>query len=238
VFIDEDAWPEPAWLEHLFAAYSNPSVLGAGGSIEPEWEAGRPTWFPEEFDWVVGCTYLGMPVEKRPVRNLIGANMSFRRSVFSTAGGFHVAMGRIGTLPAGCEETEFSIRARQLNPTHELVYLPQARVHHFVPLRRSQWSYFASRCYAEGLSKALVTSLVGAQDGLGSERTYASRTLPYGVLRGLYQALHGDLDGLTRSLVIIAGLVLTTAGYLAGKARQIIYGQSFKNPEAPTMTAH
>jgi GT2 family glycosyltransferase len=221
VFMDEDAWPEPGWLEKLLSAYQDERVLGVGGSILPDWEAGRPAWFPEEFDWVVGCTYRGMPSQTSPVRNLIGANMSFQRSVFLKTEGFKQGIGRVGRFPAGGEETEFSIRARQSAPGGELLYFPSARVHHRVPLSRSKKSYFAYRCYAEGLSKALVTQMVGPRDGLGTERVYTLRTLPLGVLRGLWQVLRGDTNGLQRSLAIISGLVLTIAGYLVGKIKLV-----------------
>ena len=216
VFMDEDAWPEEGWLERLLAAYEDPQVIGAGGAILPAWAEGRPAWFPEEFDWVVGCTYRGMPTQTSPIRNLIGANMSFHRSAFQVTGGFQHSVGRVGSFPAGGEETEFSIRLRQQRPEGKLLYIPEARVQHRVPPGRGQWSYFASRCYAEGQSKALVAQMVGAQDGLGSERAYTLRTLPKGVLRGLAQAFGGDLTGLQRAAAILAGLALTTAGYLHG----------------------
>ena len=58
-FLDDDAIAAPDWLEQLLAGYSSPNVLGVGGAIEPQWQGGRPRWFPPEFDWVVGCTYLG-----------------------------------------------------------------------------------------------------------------------------------------------------------------------------------
>lgn len=225
VFIDEDAWPEPGWLAQLLDAYADPAVLGAGGAILPEWDGERPAWFPEEFDWVVGCTYKGMPDQTSPVRNLIGANMSFRRSVFETVGGFNHMIGRVGNFPSGCEETELSIRATQMKPGGILLYIPGARVHHRVPISRSRWSYFSSRCYAEGLSKAMVTHLVGAGDGLDSERIYTLRTLPVGVLRGLERTIHGDIRGLQRALAIIAGLFLTTVGYLVGKMRLLAAGK-------------
>ena len=78
-FIDEDAVAEPDWLERLGQAYQDARVLGVGGAVDPMWLGGRPGWFPEEFDWVVGCTYLGFPTSRSPVRNLIGCNMSMRR---------------------------------------------------------------------------------------------------------------------------------------------------------------
>jgi glucosyl-dolichyl phosphate glucuronosyltransferase len=215
-FMDEDAVAEAEWLERLGAAYADPRVVGVGGAIVPLWVRGRPSWFPEEFDWVVGCTYRGMPTAPAPVRNLIGCNMSFRRRVFEAIGGFRSGIGRIGTRPVGDEETEFCIRASQRWTQGIMLYEPQARVHHRVPEQRANWSYFRSRCYAEGLSKALISRLVGTRDGLASERTYTFRTLPQGVVQGLADAALGrDARGVVRASAIVFGLAVTTAGYLA-----------------------
>jgi glucosyl-dolichyl phosphate glucuronosyltransferase len=215
-FMDEDAVAAPDWLEKLGAGYSDSHVLGVGGAIQPAWLSGRPAWFPEEFDWVVGCTYRGMPTAPAQVRNLIGCNMSFRRQVFEAVGGFRSGIGRIGTRPVGDEETELSIRARQRWPQGHIMYEPQAVVLHRVPEARARWSYFGSRCYAEGLSKALISRMVGARDGLASERTYTFRTLPQGVLRGLADAFMGrDPNGVAKAGAIVAGLTATTAGYVA-----------------------
>ena len=96
-FLDDDATAAPDWLERLAAGYADPDVLGVGGAIEPVWSTSRPRCFPEEFDWVVGCTYRGLPQTPAPVRNLIGANMSFRRTVLNTIGGFRCDIGRIGS---------------------------------------------------------------------------------------------------------------------------------------------
>jgi GT2 family glycosyltransferase len=213
-FLDDDAVAAPNWLENLATAYRDARVIAAGGSIEPCWQAGRPSWFPEEFDWVVGCTYRGMPQEAAHVRNLIGANMSFRRSVFADIGGFRNEMGRVGSFPAGCEETELCIRTRQRWPEKAVVYSPEARISHRVPLSRARPGYFFSRCYTEGTSKALVSRVVGAGDGLSSERSYTFRILPKGVLKGIGDTLFGrDAAGLLRAGAIIAGLACTAAGY-------------------------
>ena len=47
----------------------------------PRWAASRPGWIPEEFLWVMGCSYRGIPPGDAVVRNPICANMSFRREV-------------------------------------------------------------------------------------------------------------------------------------------------------------
>jgi glucosyl-dolichyl phosphate glucuronosyltransferase len=91
-------------------------------------------------------------------------------------------------------------------------------ISHLVPAERCRFAYFRARCYAEGLSKALVTASVGTTDGLASERRYTTRTLPIGVVRGVADAVRGDSSGLGRAGAIMAGLAATAAGYAAGTA--------------------
>jgi glycosyltransferase involved in cell wall biosynthesis len=213
-FLDDDAIAAPDWLGHLADAYADPSVLGAGGTVRPRWVEGKPGWFPSEFDWVVGCTHSGMPQELSPVRNLVGANMSFRRAPLVEVGGFSHDLGRVGTLPVGCEETDLSIRVHQRWPEAEILYDPAARVEHVVPAIRGRVRYFVDRCRAEGRSKAVLTGMVGSEDGLSSERSYVRRTLPLGVLRGLRDALRGDAGGFGRASMIFLGLAATTTDYL------------------------
>jgi glycosyltransferase involved in cell wall biosynthesis len=229
-FLDDDAIAAPDWLEQLQVGYGDPHVLGVGGTIEPLWHSQRPTWFPDEFLWVVGCTYRGLPETMAPVRNLIGCNMSFRREAFEAVGGFRLKGGMrtadvirpharpaTSERPIACEETDFCVRARQRWPERVLLFNPRARVWHHVPPSRAAWRYYRSRCYFEGRSKALLAHLVGARDGLSAERRHALRTVPSGALQQLAGALwHRDVAGLARAGAIVAGLTSTAAGYLAG----------------------
>ena len=216
-FLDDDAVAAPDWLQQLSSEYEHEDVLGVGGAILPVWDV-HPRWFPPEFAWVVGCTYRGMPSSRAAVRNLIGANMSFRRELFAEVGGFLSGVGRIGTRPLGCEETELCIRARAARPEGQFVYQPLARVDHHVPRRRAGWRYFLARCYAEGLSKARVVRESGAAAGLSAERSYASRTLPRGVLSGLVAAATlRDPAGAVRAIAIVVGLMTTASGFCAGR---------------------
>jgi glucosyl-dolichyl phosphate glucuronosyltransferase len=217
-FLDDDAVAHPEWLQNLAAAYTYPEVAGVGGLTLPLWETARPPWFPEEFDWVIGCSYVGQ--EPGVVRNLLGGNASFRREVFDIAG-FTSLLGRtaVSRRPLGCEETEFCIRVSQRRPGSVFLFEPSAVIWHRAPAARERFSYFRSRCYAEGLSKAVMTRQVGTADGLSSERRYAAVTLRRGVLRGIGDALHGDRAGLARAGAITAGLVATTAGYTVGTLR-------------------
>ncbi|WP_079145685.1 glycosyltransferase family 2 protein [Streptomyces lydicus] len=220
-FLDDDAVAERDWLHHFAAAYADPAVMAVGGRTEPVWESGsRPPWFPEEFDWVVGCTYRGLPPGKVRVRNVLGGNASFRRTVFDLVGGFTTGIGRDGDRrPLGCEETELCIRISQALPDAVLLIDDRAVIHHRVPAERRRFGYFRGRAYAEGLSKALVARSVGARDGLAAERRHTVRVLPAGVLRGVRDALLGRPGGAARAGAIVAGAAAAAGGYAWGTVR-------------------
>jgi GT2 family glycosyltransferase len=219
-FLDDDATARPGWLAALCAPLTDRAVLGTGGAVLPAWGGAVPGWLPPAFWWVVGCSYEGMPTTTAPIRNPIGASMLFRRSHLVEIGGFSEGLGRVGRNAYGCEETELCIRATQRWPGHRHVYVPGAVVDHRVPPARSQWRYFVRRCYSEGLSKAHVSSLVGGDDGLSSERSYALQVLPRTVLRSGRQAAR------TRSLrpfgacaAVAAGVAAVGAGLTVGSLR-------------------
>jgi glucosyl-dolichyl phosphate glucuronosyltransferase len=216
VFLDDDAIPLDGWLDALRAPYANKRVYGVGGSAKPHWLGGQPGWFPEEFLWVVGCSHLGLSSDTHPVRNLVGANMSFRKAAFDHVGGFAEQLGRIRERLLGCEETEFSIRLTQANPDAIILYEPSSQVEHHITQQQASLGYFVRRCWAEGISKAEVSRRVGRSRALSAERHYALRILPRGVWNGLHASVRGDLWGAARSVVIVLGLLATAAGYCAG----------------------
>lgn len=237
-FLDDDAIAEPDWLENLVECYADPTVVGVGGKIEPLWQGTRPSWFPDEFGWVVGCTYRGMPTERAAVRNVIGANMSMRRQVLMAVGGFRESFGcnhnsasksavRGGVKwlqhHAGDEETELCIRVVQQWPGSTWLYTPQAVVQHRVPPQRGRWSYFLWRCYDEGIGKAMLVDLRGVQAGLSSERAYTLKALPRGAIRGLTDSFRSrDLVGAAQAGAIVVGLMTTVAGYVMGATSRLL----------------
>ena len=165
-FLDDDAVAAPDWLEKLTALYDDSDVLAVGGKVEPAWEGGRPGHFGPELDWIVGCSHRGMPKVASEVRNVIGANMSFRLQVLQQVGGFNLSLGRQGTKPLGCEETEICIRAAVGSPGSRIVYEPAALVHHHVPVQRGTFRYMLERSWSEGMSKAQVSHIVGHKRAL------------------------------------------------------------------------
>lgn len=218
-FLDDDATADPGWACALLQHYLDDTVACVGGYAAPVWPpGGRPAWLPPEFDWVVGCSYIGQPTTVATVRNPIGANMSLRRSVVEAAGGFRSEVGRVGTTPVGGEETELCIRIGALDKAHQILLDPDMSVHHRVSPDRVTLGYFVRRCYHEGLSKAVVVSLAAGlaagHGSLSSESAYVRAVLPAAVLREL-----GSLTaaGWTRAGVIVLGLFVTTAGYLRAR---------------------
>ncbi|BBY65358.1 glycosyltransferase family 2 protein [Mycolicibacterium helvum] len=222
-FLDDDAAAQPGWADKLMDHYRDDTVAGVGGYARPVWPGSRPAWLPAEFDWVVGCSYIGQPTRLAQVRNPIGCNMSLRRSVVEKVGGFRSEVGRVGTTPVGCEETELFIRVRADRAANRVLFDPDIRVEHHVSEDRTTLKYFVRRCYHEGLSKAVVTELAGAADGLSSERSYVGRVLPIAIARELASMTS---DGLARAAVICLGLAATTIGFVRAKVGRRLSGRA------------
>ena len=212
-FLDDDAEAHEDWVGRVLSAFADELVVGVGGEIEPVWPGERPSWFPPEFDWVVGCTYQELRHDPYEIRNPIGANMAFRRSVLASVGGFREDLGRTASGARGCEETELSIRVRQLERRSRILMVPGARVRHTVSPDRVSLRYFLRRCFAEGRSKAMVARGVGAADALSSERRYAVEVVLAAIARCRPQRGDGRRSRMSQSGSILAGLTVTAVGY-------------------------
>lgn len=238
LFLDDDAVAAPDWASQLLAPYQDPNVLGVGGAAHPVWEQSAPSWWPEEFGWVVGCSYRGQPVSTTPVRNLMGCNMSLRRTVLQEVGGFDAALGRGSDNVLGCEETELCIRARQLIPDGQFIFQPKAVVQHCVPGSRASWSYFLARCQAEGISKARVARAVGQTAALSEEKAYVRRVLPAGIARNIRHGLAGDVAAFARAGAIFTGVSVTALGFIRARtARPARLSSQPDDHDAPATAA-
>lgn len=215
VFIDDDAYAEVNWLEEIVKALDQPENVGVGGPIIPDWEKARPDWFPEELDWVVGCTYKGQPNEKSMIRNPIGANMAFKKEIFTKIGYFKEGIGRVGTKLLGSEETEFSIRLYKSLPNVKIVYTPNAIVHHRVNKKRSKINYLINRTYYEGVSKSLLSNTKMNSNSFKTENAYFNyiflNAIPQRLIK-IYQ-----LKNVKQILVLLLAVLSVGVGYIRGK---------------------
>jgi glycosyltransferase involved in cell wall biosynthesis len=235
-FLDDDAYADSDWLEQLTLPMTNPDVAGAGGWILPHWPATPPAWFPETFLWILGCSYAGLPETNFPIRNPIGASMAIHRRVFTTVGGFTEGIGRIGVTPLGCEETELCIRYTAAFPGQKFVMARDAVVHQWVPVSRLTWHYFWTRCWAEGLSKAAVSFLVGSDYGLAAERQHLVRSLPREFTSSLRSLFVHPKSAASRLALIVIGTACAVAGLVWGRVAVRLTPIAFSSGELAELT--
>jgi glycosyltransferase involved in cell wall biosynthesis len=207
-FIDDDAVATTDWLAQLIAPYNDERVGAVGGAPLPVFEVRRPRWFPYEFDWVFGCAYRGLPLTRAPLAHLIGANMSVRRSLLREIGGFH-----------SDDHDDMDMCHRVAFIHHKIIYEPLAIVYHFVPATRTTWHYFWQRCYLVNRGKVAAFANMQEAAHLGAELAFVVRTLTTGLPTEIRHVIRGDLNGLVRGAVMIAGITLAGLGHLSGKLR-------------------
>jgi GT2 family glycosyltransferase len=221
VFPYDNATPRAGWLDRLVAPFADPSVAGTGGHAVPRWEAGtRPPWFPEELHWVVGCSFRGQA--GGDVRNPIGCSMAIRADTLGRVGKFSTELGRVGTLPVGCEETELGLRINAAGG--RIVLVDDSVVDHFVPAERASVRYVLRRCYAEGMSKAVVRRLAaetGPADGtLAPERRYLLTIVAAMVAAPLRALRERSVAVATPTLLLPASLVAAALGFTRASLRR------------------
>ncbi|NLP10466.1 glycosyltransferase [bacterium] len=138
VYIDDDAVPEPGWLEPLLIEFSDPRVaLTAGRVLPPE----------SELDTLPVCAWFGfidLGEERRVFDRSVdhwyektnfggvgmGANIALRRSIFENWPGFDERLGA-GAPIHGAEELKAFFEL--IDRGYRIVYVPCALVRHSFP---------------------------------------------------------------------------------------------------------
>jgi O-antigen biosynthesis protein len=128
-FLDDDAVPEPRWLDHLTGVFADPSVAAAGGYV-----LGRNGISVQWSGRVVACTGVASNVSLHKQNPTVltapqgkgvkteGTNMAIRREVLAQMGGFDPAFRFY------LDETDVNMRLTQLGLSTAIV--PLAVVHH------------------------------------------------------------------------------------------------------------
>jgi GT2 family glycosyltransferase len=209
-FLDDDETAYPDWLRELTEPFVDPRVIGTGGRYVPSWRAAKPDWFPDEFAWVVGGSYLGLPTEVARVRNVWSGNMAVRTEAFRKVGGFRTDFGKRGAIPQP-EDTDLCIRMSFASGGHWM-YVPDAVILHDVPTDRASLGFFLRRCYAEGAGKAAMERHLAHPVATQDEHDYARTMLKASMQRLL--RLHRTEN--RQGLVMLAGLASAGAGYARG----------------------
>jgi GT2 family glycosyltransferase len=214
-FLDDDATAAADWLGHLVRCFDDPTVVGAGGGVTADWPQRAPGWFPEEFGWVVGASYRGLPERVAQVRNVWAENMAVRTGAFHAAGGFRLGFGKVGARSSP-EDTDLCIRMSAGGG--RWLYVPEAVVAHHVPAERATFGFFVRRCLNEGAGKADLAGL-NSDEALGDERDYVRVLVPRAIRRDLAEALRTRRGRpAARAGAMLTGVAAAGVGYLGARA--------------------
>jgi glycosyltransferase involved in cell wall biosynthesis len=210
VLLDDDAAASPDWLGRVLMVYANrPAAVAVGCAPLPDYEAPRPSWFPPEFDWVLGCHYQSMPDRLGPTNRLIGTSLSVRRDAILDIGGWH---------QDDHDDMDVSERLVHRYGAETVLYEPRATVRHFVPANRMSWSYFWRRCYYTNQRKPTVLADMGAAANMRAELRFVWR-LVKSIPSAIGSAVTGEPQRLVQFATAVAGVGLAGAGYAVAKVR-------------------
>ena len=221
-FIDDDAIADKNWLSNLIRHYDNSSVMAVGGKLISIWKNGRPFWFPRELDWLIGGTYKGHPQYTCEVRNLIWANMSFKKELCEQIGYIRTDMGAIGKKARAGDEVEYCLRMKHYNPDQKIIYEPRAIVFHKVLQHKSTFIHLISCSFNHGISKGISRKILKlySKNTLSTENNYLQYLLHRSILMRLKRLNHKN--SLFQLSSIITSLVMFGTGYLCGILKRSI----------------
>ena len=150
LFLDDDAIPEPGWLAALADAFASaPDIDVVGGAVIPVYEGGRPDWFPARAENIFHPNIQAKGLQRVYYPHYpYGANIAFRRSVFSRVGLFREDLGYRGNSLMPAEETELLLRIEKSGG--RILYEPKAIVRHLIPASRTSRSYLRRRYFMMG----------------------------------------------------------------------------------------
>jgi GT2 family glycosyltransferase len=225
-FIDDDAIADEVWVEHLARAYEERDAIAAGGKMTPKWVAGKPSFLPEEFYWLVGVTHRGFADGSGEVRNTFGSNISFQMDVFEELGGFDLDIGgRKGDKNLQGGETELCARMRQ-EYGHGVWYDPEAEVAHKIFDYRTKPWWLIDRAFWQGYSKRAMEFLL--EESINDESTFLRRLLSQFILaRGKKLIRSPSIDRIIQLLMIFFFTMVVGVGYAYGGIRHNSFSSSY-----------
>lgn len=155
-FLDDDALPNPEWIQCIVLAFASAdSRLGVlGGKVTPRWLGPKPDWVHDSNEIALGYIDYGPQcIELDPTRSPIGANIAYPRHVLQQTGGFPESLGRKGDSLLACEEVFLERKLRSLG--FKVLYDPAVVVQHAVHADRLTPAWLSRRVYWQGASLAI-----------------------------------------------------------------------------------
>lgn len=219
-FVDDDVILPESWGYSVAQAYEKFSdAIGITGPIVPSWENSKMNWFPKEFEWLISCSGWVSSAEPIVVRNVWGANFSFKHEVFEKVGPFDTDFGfPIGTYEGSLgEDNEFSFRAID-KLAKRIIYDPQTLLYHRIHRSKIAWRFIIRRSFWLGYSRRVLQKRYSLQkrDILEPENQFISGLVAW----FFHQVIHASRDGgqFTRKRLQVGtiSLICVGLGYLWG----------------------
>ncbi len=224
-FLDDDAIAAPNWLENIVAPLLDSTVVAVGGQVIPLWpRKDPPSWFPEEFDFMIGGTaHKKLVIQANgEIRNVNGGNNAFRRRVFDEVGLWNSSLGRCNSSkvkfnPSGGEEAEFCLRIKRYMPHTKVLFKAEAIVYHKVGSSRATMSYIFKYAFREGITRALLQKIVSQHidKPLAAENRFLFQLLFKSIPSRMCRFYR--ISSLTQVIIILTNLMLIATGYLVGQ---------------------
>jgi glycosyltransferase involved in cell wall biosynthesis len=151
VLTDDDAIPEPDWLEHLSAgAHDNTDFAVFGGGIRPVWEQQPAQWILDSVPLGPSFALTDPDVPEGPIfPGLVwGPNMAVRTEVFENGFRFDEAVGPAAGRYIMGSETEFTIRVFENG--YKSWFCRKAIVNHIIRGRQLRSEWLLDRAYKYG----------------------------------------------------------------------------------------
>jgi glycosyltransferase involved in cell wall biosynthesis len=217
-FLDDDAVADDDWIDELVAVYDDRDAIAVGGRMAARWVAGKPSFLPAEYYWLVGVTHRGFAEPGAEVRNTFGSNISFRREVLEELDGFAERIGRKGAAQLQAEEPELCTRMIQ-RYGQGVIYEPDAVVEHKVFEYRTHRRWLAGRAFWQGYSKRGLQVLLPDVE-IGTESDYLQAILrQYGPERAIDLLRRPSITRARQLVWLVLFTLLVGAGYVYGVLR-------------------
>lgn len=154
-FIDDDCRPDHYWVANLKEAHRQyPSAGVIGGRVLLKHEKPPPFWLNTEFRRSLAELDYGDELKALGRwQYLVGANLSFSRTVFDEVCGFQEGFGLNGdeAITRANDEAEF-IQKAGMRGLPGAVYAGAAVVEHHVPFYRTKFESLLIRRFGQGVS--------------------------------------------------------------------------------------
>jgi glucosyl-dolichyl phosphate glucuronosyltransferase len=154
--LDDDAIPEPGWVEGALAAIAEASEDAAiiQGCVKPLWEGDGPEAVEPRHARFLSIVMHDHDHEMAAPFHCAGANMLVRRDIHAAIGGYGLRFGRVGTKLISGIDTDLVDRTRAAGG--RIFYSNRFPVRHYVPPIRLTRRWVRDRSLHDGRAQGEI----------------------------------------------------------------------------------